>query len=82
MGKIFGILSLLFGILSIVLTFVFYAIWGIAIPILAIVFGGIGIAKDDSKALGIVGLILGIVSLVIWFVAPLLLIGLLLGSLF
>lgn len=29
------------------------------------VFGAIGIAKDDSKALGVVGLVLGIISLIL-----------------
>jgi len=47
------------------LTFVFYAFWGIGLPILAMVFGAIGIAKDDSKALGVVGLVLGIISLIL-----------------
>ena len=75
LGKIFGIISLIFGLISILLTFLFYGMWGIAIPIIAIVFGGIGIAKDDSKGLGIAGLILGIISLVIWIIAPILLLG-------
>lgn len=47
------------------MTFVFYAFWGIGLPILAMVFGAIGIAKDDSKALGVVGLVLGIISLIL-----------------
>ncbi|MHA1914124.1 MAG: hypothetical protein ACW986_10295 [Promethearchaeota archaeon] len=80
-SKIFGIISLLAGIASIALIFFFYAMWGLAIPIIAIVFGGIGIAKDDSKALGIIGLILGVISLIIWIIYPILLIGLFLSLL-
>ncbi|MFX1374382.1 MAG: hypothetical protein ACFFA0_01085 [Promethearchaeota archaeon] len=76
MGKVFGIISLIFGILGIAviwfLGIVFY-FGSIIIPIIAIVFGGISIAKDDSKALGIAGLILGIITLIIWFIFPILL---------
>jgi hypothetical protein len=42
---------------------------------IAIVFGIIGMIKDDSKALGVVGLILGILSIVLIFLIPILLIG-------
>ncbi|MFX1298030.1 MAG: DUF4190 domain-containing protein, partial [Promethearchaeota archaeon] len=55
-------------------------LWGIALPILAIIFGGIGIAKDDSKALGVVGLVLGIIALVLWILAPIILVGIILGG--
>lgn len=54
--------------------FVFYAFWGIGLPILAMVFGVIGIAKDDSKALGVVGIVL-------WIIAPLVLVGIILSGL-
>lgn len=38
------------------------------------VFGAIGIAKDDSKALGVVGIVL-------WIIAPLVLVGIILSGL-
>ena len=76
MGKIFGLLGLIFGLIGIIgvwfITFFFY-FGALLIGILAIVFGGIGIAKDDSKGLGIAGLILGIITLIIWFIWPILL---------
>ena len=73
MGKIFGILSLICGILGLAvpivgLRFPGLAFGSIILPILAIIFGAIGIAKDDSKALGVVGLVLGVIGLVIWIV--------------
>ncbi|MFX1496259.1 MAG: DUF4190 domain-containing protein [Promethearchaeota archaeon] len=63
MGKVFGILGLIFGIVSIALCWIFFL--GIPLGALGIIFGGIGIAKDDSKGLGIAGLILGIIGLVL-----------------
>jgi hypothetical protein len=82
LGKVFGLIGLLLGLASIILLWVYFPIYMMALPILAIVFGAIGIAKDDSKAMGVVGLILGIVALVLWFVLPLLLLGFIFGSLF
>ena len=78
MGKVFGVLSLVFGLLALlagwaiqifvtiamgptIATYMLYGICG-----LAIVFGIIGIIKDDSKGLGIAGLILGIIALILW----------------
>jgi len=82
MGKVFGLIGLIFGIIGLVgvwfLTFLFY-FSALLISILAIVFGGIGIAKDDSKGLGIAGLILGIITLIIWLLWPILVIFGLLG---
>ena len=82
MGKVFGLLGLLFGIIGIVgvwfFTFFFY-FSALIIGILAIVFGAIGIAKDDSKGMGIAGLILGIITLIIWFLWPILVLFGLLG---
>jgi hypothetical protein len=84
MGKVFGLIALILGIIGIIgvwfLTFFFY-FSALIIGILAIVFGGIGIAKDDSKGLGIAGLILGIITLIIWFLWPILLLFGLLGFL-
>lgn len=71
MGSPFGIVSLIFGIIGLVagwlLVFIFPII-GFAIPAIAIIFGIIGIASDDSKGLGIAGLILGIIALIIGLV--------------
>jgi len=73
MGKTFGVLALVFGLITLLAgwaiiifllpygSYIVYALAG-----LAIVFGIIGIIKDDSKALGIVGMILGIIALIIY----------------
>ena len=80
MGKVFGILSLLFGIfglfgwllfamLPIVLPFS-----GFYLPGAAVVFGIIGIVSDDSKGMAIAGLILGIIGIIIVVLLPFLLV--------
>ena len=81
LGKVFGIISLIMGLIGLALIPIF--IWVFVIPFfglifwivvgIAIVFGIIGIAKDDSKGLGIVGLILGIIAIVLRFVIPIIL---------
>ena len=72
MAKTFGIISLVLGIISILLlglnTMQTLILGIITIPSIitsavGIVFGGLGIAKDDSKGLGIAGLILGTIGL-------------------
>ncbi|MDX1798844.1 MAG: hypothetical protein R3255_09365, partial [Candidatus Lokiarchaeia archaeon] len=65
-----------------ILPWFMWRLWLIWLPILAIIFGGIGISKDDSKGLGVAGLILGIVALIIWIIIPILLLMGLFGSLF
>ncbi|MFX1568488.1 MAG: hypothetical protein ACFFCV_08980 [Promethearchaeota archaeon] len=75
MGSPFGIVSLISGICGVAFPFLGFfvpflgGLWIVALPIIAIIFGIIGIAKDDSKAPGIVGLIFGIIGLVIWVLA-------------
>ncbi|MHA1987763.1 MAG: hypothetical protein ACW98D_14095 [Promethearchaeota archaeon] len=91
MGKVFGIISLICGILGFFGWLLFALIpivlpySGYYIPAAAIIFGIIGIIADDSKGMAIAGLILGILALVfIIFILPMLIIfGLLafLGSL-
>jgi hypothetical protein len=75
MGKVFGLIGLIFGLIGIIgiwfITFYFY-FGPVLIGILAIIFGGIGIAKDDSKGLGIAGLVLGIITIIIWVIWPIL----------
>lgn len=72
MGKVFGALALVFGLIALILgwaliifvpfgDYILYALCG-----LAVVFGIIGIVKDDSKGMGIAGLILGIIAAVVW----------------
>ena len=83
MGKAFGLISLLLGLVSLVILilgfFVFaipfgaYIIWTTAVG--AIVLGIIGIVKDDSKGLGVVGMILGILVVILNILLPILLIG-------
>lgn len=80
MGKIFGIISLICALLAWILPWFYWRIWLIWLPILAIIFGGIGIAKDDSKGLGIAGLILGIIALIVWIIFPFVFFFLLLGA--
>jgi hypothetical protein len=83
MGRAFGIVSLIFGIISIPLSAAMAAmsIWAFIVPSIvpfvsligwifpgiAIIFGLIGIIADDSKGMAIAGFILGIISLIIGF---------------
>ena len=93
MGKVWGALSLVFALVSLILGWLIiifvpfggYIMW--ALPILAIIFGIIGIIVDDSKGMAIAGLILGIIALLIWpvlggFILELIGIGGMFGSLF
>ena len=65
LSLVFGLIALLVGWLIMLFVpfgdYIMYALCG-----LAIVFGIIGIIKDDSKGKAIAGLILGIIALVIW----------------
>ena len=82
MGKTFGMIALICALLAWILPWFYWRVWLIWLPILAIIFGGIGIAKDDSKGLGIAGLILGIIALILWIMFPFVFFFLLLGGLF
>ena len=62
MGKVFGILAIIFGIIGI--AGAFYGL-GLIFGPLAIIFGLIGLAKDDNKALPAIGIILGIIAIVL-----------------
>ena len=77
MGKIFGIIALICGLLGI------FGGWLLAIPIgyygifvfpgIAIVTGIIGIIVDDPKGMAIAGLILGLFGIVfVIFILPML----------
>ncbi len=67
MGKVFGILAIIFGIIGILGG---AYLLGIIFGPLAIIFGIIGLAKDDNKILPAIGLILGIIAIAIfiWFI--------------
>jgi len=78
MGKMFGIISLICGIIGFALTPMGYFavplflrfVLLFATPVLtgtAIVCGGLGIAKDDSKGLAIAGLIIGSIGMINFF---------------
>jgi len=84
MGKTFGIIALLCGILGLFAWILLAALpFGIYyLPGAAIVFGIIGIIADDSKGMAIAGLIFGIFDIVfILFILPMLLIFLILMGL-
>ena len=79
MGKVFGVLALIFGLLGFVgwLLFGFIPIdlpySAFYFPGAAILFGIIGLIADESKGMAIVGLILGIIGIVfILFILPML----------
>ena len=62
---IFGLLALLIGwLIMLFVPFGSYIMYGLCG--LAIVFGIIGIIKDDSKGKAIAGMILGIIALIVW----------------
>ncbi|MFW9900761.1 MAG: hypothetical protein ACFFDY_05670 [Candidatus Thorarchaeota archaeon] len=81
MGKVFGLIGMLCGLAAVGLIWFFFGWWILVLAILGIVFGAIGIAKDDSKAMGVVGLIFGIIGLVLWIIFPLVFLVLLAGLL-
>ena len=66
-GQTFGLTALIFGLLSIpagiIAAFRFYIAW--IIPPIAIIFGIMGIKKDDVKGKSVAGFVLGSVGLVI-----------------
>jgi hypothetical protein len=53
----------------------------IIIPGTAIILGGIGIAKDDKKTLGIVGVVIGSIAFTLWIIMPIILVRLVLAML-
>ena len=77
MAKIYGIMSLVFGIISLIMQIPIpmqvpntaLMISALILSIVGIIFGGLGIAKDDSRGSGKAGLFLGIIGLVfpIWW---------------
>jgi len=79
-----GIISLIFGIFSLccgwlVGAFLPIPFIGYIFPAVAIIFGIIGIIKDDSHGMAIAGLILGIISLICVFLVAALFLALILA---
>ena len=62
LSSISSIYSLLMGMPDILALF---SLIGWLIPAIAIIFGIIGIIKDDTKGLAIAGLILGVIALIL-----------------
>ncbi|MHA2182909.1 MAG: zinc-ribbon domain-containing protein [Promethearchaeota archaeon] len=58
-GNIYGIVSLICGLVGLLGIFAFF---GIFLGVLAIILGGLGISNDDNNAFAIVGIILGILD--------------------
>jgi len=84
MGKLFGILALLCGILGLFAWLLLGTLpFGIYyLPIAAIVLGIVGLIADESKGMAIAGLIFGIFDIVfILFILPMLLVFLILAGL-
>lgn len=74
-----GIISLIFGIIGLCCGWLIPLPYvGYIFPAVAIIFGIIGIIKDDSHGMAITGLILGIISLLCVAVFAVLLLGILL----
>ena len=59
-----GIIALIFGIVGCCFGGFLPFGLGFLFPFVAIIFGAIGIKKDDSNGMAIAGLILGIISLI------------------
>ncbi len=80
MGKVFGALSLIFGIFGLFGWLIFAMLpivlpySGFYLPGAAVVLGIIGIIADDSKGMAIAGLILGIIGIIIVIMLPFLLV--------
>ena len=73
-----GIIALIFGILGLCCAWAIpIPFVGLIFPIIAIIFGAIGIKKDDSHGMAIAGLVLGIIALVCVILAITLLVALL-----
>ena len=75
MGKIFGILSLILWITGLVVSPMYYIVmigpsflWFLALvaAIPGIIFGALGIKKDDRANLAIAGLVISSVAIIMW----------------
>lgn len=60
-----GIISLIVALVGLFISWflVFFFFIGFIFPVVAIIFGAIGISRDDSKGMAIAGLVIGIIDL-------------------
>jgi hypothetical protein len=64
MSNTYGIISLIFALVGLFIGWIpFIGLFGLIFPIIAIIFGAIGIKKDDSHGMAIAGLVIGCISL-------------------
>ena len=59
----FGVTALVLGIVGVFLCWI--PVFGLILPILAIVFGGIGIYLRSGRGMAIAGLVIGVITLII-----------------
>jgi len=59
----FGVTALVLGIVGVFLCWI--PVFGLILPILAIVFGGIGIFLQSGRGMAIAGLVIGVITLII-----------------
>ncbi|GHU65874.1 hypothetical protein AGMMS49983_14400 [Clostridia bacterium] len=77
--KTYSILSLIFGILGIVLTFTPAAIVGLILAILGIVFSSIAKKKEGKNGFATGGFVLSLIALILWVIVVVI-VGLVLGA--
>ena len=56
----FGVTALVLGIIAVFLCWL--PLFGLVLPILALVFGGVGIYLQSGKGMAVAGLVLGIIT--------------------
>ena len=66
--KTFSLLSLIFGILGIVLTFTPAAVVGLILAILGIVFSNIAKKKEGKNGLNKGGFVISLIAIIIWII--------------
>ncbi|MDH3235059.1 MAG: DUF4190 domain-containing protein [Alphaproteobacteria bacterium] len=59
----FGVTALVLGIVAVFLCWI--PLFGLILPILALIFGGIGIYLQNGRGMAIAGLVLGLITFVI-----------------
>jgi len=77
--KTLSLLSLIFGILGIVLTFTPVSPLGLVFAILGMVFSSVSKKKEGKNGLNKAGFVLSLIALILWIIFGLI-VGLLLGG--